>query len=81
MATLSLQIQPTRSTRSILPAIRAAWAYIHQPSNASKYTPAERRRVQGRIRKAAASRNVELPDPDEFLELMRNVRGRKREEE
>ena len=61
--------------------IRAAWAYIHQPSNASKYTAAERRSIQGRIRKAAASRKVELPDPNEFVELMKNVRRRKREEE
>ena len=59
---------------------KAAWAYIHQPSNASKYTAAERRTIQG-LRKAAASRKVELPDPDEYLELMSGVRRRKREEE
>src|SRR5215210_2326221 len=33
--------------------IKAAWAYLHQPSNAAKYTAAERRIIQGRIRKAA----------------------------
>ena len=43
--------------------IKAAWAYIHQPSNAGKYTAAERRKVA-------------LPDPDEFVELMARVRKR-----
>ena len=33
--------------------IKAAWAYIHQASNAAKYSAAERRTIQGRIRKAA----------------------------
>jgi hypothetical protein len=61
--------------------IKAAWAYIHQPSNAAKYTAAERRTIQGRIRKAAGARKVELPDPDEFVELMREVRRRKKEKE
>ena len=61
--------------------IRAAWAYIHQPSNAAKYTAAERRTVQSRIRKAARAAMVELPDPDEFVELMRRVRRRTRDEE
>ena len=59
--------------------IKAAWAYIHQPSNARKYTPAERRTIKSRIRKAAQVRRVELPDPDEFLELMARVRRRKRD--
>jgi hypothetical protein len=58
--------------------IKAAWAYIHQPSNAAKYTAAERRIIQSRIRKAAKARKVELPDPDEFVELMSEVRRRKR---
>ena len=58
--------------------IKAAWAYIHQASNAAKYTAAERRTIQGRIRKAAKARKVQLPDPDEFVELMREVRRRKR---
>jgi hypothetical protein len=58
--------------------IKAAWSYIHQPSNAAKYTAAERRTIMGRIRKAAKARRVTLPDPDEFLELMRRVRGKKR---
>jgi hypothetical protein len=58
--------------------IKAAWAYIHQPSNATKYSAAERRTIQGRIRKAAQARMVELPDPDEFVALMKEVRRRKR---
>ena len=57
---------------------KAAWAYIHQPSNAAKYTAAERRTIQSRIRKAAKKAVVELPDPDEFIELMSRVRRRKR---
>ena len=61
--------------------IKAAWAYVHQPSNASKYTAADRRTIQGRIRKAAKAKNVKLPEPDEFVELMRQVRRRKRLEE
>lgn len=59
--------------------IKAAWAYIHQSSNAAKYTAAERRTIQGRIRKAAKARAVVLPDPDEFIELMARVRRRQRE--
>jgi hypothetical protein len=58
--------------------IKAAWAYIHQPSNAAKYTAAERRTIHSRIRKAAQAAMVELPDPDEFIELMSEVRRRKR---
>ena len=58
--------------------IKAAWAYIHQPSNALKYTAAERRTIQARIRKAAAARKVTLPDPDEFVELMAKVRKKRR---
>jgi hypothetical protein len=58
--------------------IRAAWAYIHQPSNSSKYSAAERRIIQGRIRKAAAARKMSLPDPDEFLRLMARVRKGKK---
>lgn len=61
--------------------IKAAWAYIHQASNAAKYTAAERRTIQSRIRKVARARKVELPDPDEFLELMKEVRRRKPAEE
>ena len=61
--------------------IKAAWAYIHQPSNAAKYTAAERRTIQNRIRKAARASKVELPDPDEFVERMKEVRRRKRAEE
>jgi Family of unknown function (DUF6582) len=58
--------------------IKAAWAYIHQPNNAAKYTPGERRLIQGRIRAAAKRAKVTLPDPDEFVELMARVRRKKR---
>ena len=60
--------------------IKAAWAYIHQPSNSAKYSAAERRSIMSRIRKAALSRSVELPDPDEFIERLARVRRRKSEE-
>ena len=58
--------------------IKAAWAYIHQPNNAAKYTAAERRTIVSRIRKAAKTRRLALPDPDEFVELMARVGRRKR---
>jgi hypothetical protein len=61
--------------------IKAAWAYIHQPSNAKKYTAAERRTIMGRIGQAAKAGRVELPDPADFVELMSRVRRRQREEE
>jgi uncharacterized protein DUF6582 len=54
--------------------IKAAWAYIHQPRNSAKYTPAETRTIKGRIRKVAEERKIALPDPDEFMELMKRVR-------
>jgi hypothetical protein len=54
--------------------IKAAWAYVHQPSNAEKYTAAELRTIKARIRRAARARAVRLPDPDEFVELMARVR-------
>jgi hypothetical protein len=57
--------------------IKAAWAYIHQPSNAAKYSAGERRTILARIRKAARDRKVTLPDPDEFLDLMARVRRKK----
>jgi hypothetical protein len=57
--------------------IKAAWAYIHQPSNAAKYTAGERRAIMGRIRNAAQARGLTLPDPDEFLATMARVRRRK----
>ena len=60
--------------------IKAAWAYIHQPRNAGKYTPAEVRTIKARIRKAANARRVTLPDPDEFVELLKRVRKKRREE-
>ena len=56
--------------------IRAAWAYIHQPSNAAKYTLREVRTIKARIRRAAKARKVTLPDPDEFVELMARLRKR-----
>ena len=56
--------------------IKAAWAYIHQPSNARKYSAAERRIIQNRIRKAAKARKLTLPDPTEFTELLKRVRRR-----
>ncbi len=56
--------------------IKAAWAYIHQPSNAAKYTLREARTIKARIRGAAKARKVTLPDPDEFVELMARVRKR-----
>ena len=56
--------------------IKAAWAYIHQPTNSAKYTAAERRTIVSRIRRAAKTRKVALPDPDEFVELMARVRRR-----
>jgi hypothetical protein len=58
--------------------IKAAWAYIHQPNNAEKYTPEEVRTIKSRVRRAAKARKLALPDPDEFVELMARVR-RKRE--
>ena len=58
--------------------IKAAWAYIHQPSNARKYRAAERRTIIARIRQEAKRRRVALPDPEEFLELMARVRSRSR---
>ena len=61
--------------------IKAAWAYIHQPSNAAKYDATERRIIRSRIRKAAKLRKMSLPDPDEFLELMARVRGKREKEE
>jgi len=58
--------------------IKAAWAYIHQPKNAAKYSKSEARTIKSRIRRAAADRHVTLPDPDEFIELLARVRKRKR---
>jgi hypothetical protein len=58
--------------------IKAAWAYLHQPSNAEKYSPGERRTIRARIRAAAKARKVALPDPDAFVELMARVRKRKK---
>jgi hypothetical protein len=57
--------------------IKAAWAYIHQPPNAGKYTDQEVRTIKLRIRRAAEAKNVALPDPDEFVELMDRVRKKK----
>jgi hypothetical protein len=57
--------------------IKAAWAYIYQPSNAAKYLAGERRTIKARIRKAAKDRKVNLPEPEEFLELLARVRRKK----
>jgi hypothetical protein len=57
--------------------IKAAWAYIHQPRNAEKYTAGEVRTIKARIRAAAKTRQVALPDPDAFVELMDRVRKKK----
>jgi len=54
--------------------IKAAWAYIHQPSNAEKYKAHEVRTIKSRVRRAAKARGITLPDPDEFVELMARVR-------
>ncbi len=61
--------------------IKAAWAYIHQPTNAAKYPPGERRTIKARIRKAAKDRRVTLPDPEEFLELLARLRRKQAEED
>jgi hypothetical protein len=58
--------------------IKAAWAYIHQPINAGKYSDEEARTIKIRIRRAAKARKVALPDPDEFVELMVRVRKKQR---
>jgi hypothetical protein len=58
--------------------IKAAWAYIHQPSNAGKYTSGEIRTIKARVRRAAKARGVALPDPDEFVALMARVRKARR---
>jgi hypothetical protein len=58
--------------------IKAAWSYIHQPSNATKYSAAERRIIIARIRSAAKKRKIDLPDPEEFLKLMQRVRRTRR---
>ena len=58
--------------------IKAAWAYIHQPSHAEKYTAEEIRTIKIRIRQAAKARQVALPDPDEFVELMARVRKKRK---
>jgi len=58
--------------------IKAAWAYLHQPRNAEKYTAGEQRTLKARIRAAAKARKVALPDPDEFVELMDRVRKKRR---
>lgn len=57
--------------------IKAAWAYIHQPSNSEKYTAGEARTIKARVRRAAKARGVTLPDPDEFVELMARVRKKR----
>jgi hypothetical protein len=53
--------------------IKAAWAYIHQPRNAAKYTATEVRTIKSRVRRAAKARRVTLPDPDEFVAMKDRV--------
>jgi hypothetical protein len=57
--------------------IKAAWAHIHQPLNAGKYTHEEVRIIKIRIRRAAKARKVVLPDPDGVVKLMVRVQKRK----
>jgi hypothetical protein len=54
--------------------IKAAWAYIHTPSNRAKYTPAEVRTIERRIRAAAKLHEITLPDPRAHLDLLAKVR-------
>ncbi|MBA3658804.1 MAG: hypothetical protein H0W67_04335 [Gemmatimonadales bacterium] len=58
--------------------IKAAWSYIHQPRNAEKYSEVEVGEIKLRIQQAAETRQVALPDPDEFVELMDRVRKKSR---
>ena len=57
--------------------IKAAWAYVHTPSNAANYAAAELRAIKRRIRAAADAREMTLPDPEEHLELLSRVRKRR----
>lgn len=41
---------------------RAAWAYINQEKNASKYSPEELAAIKGRIRKAAEKYGIEISE-------------------
>ncbi len=59
--------------------IKAAWAYIHQPVNAAKYSAANVRTMKTRIRRAAKVKKVTLPDPDAFVELMDRVRRHRKQ--
>ena len=40
--------------------IETAWSFIHWPSHARKYTPAQRRLITARIRSAARARGITL---------------------
>jgi hypothetical protein len=66
------------ATSAAAQRIKAAWAYIHQPRNAAKYTAAEVRTIKARVRRAAKARKVTLPDPDDFVELMDRVRKKRK---
>ena len=57
--------------------IKAAWAYIHQSSNAEKYKAQEIRTIKSRVRRVAKARGIALPDPDEFVERMARVRKKR----
>ena len=49
--------------------IKAAWAYIHQPKNASKYSRAETRTIKSRIRRAAGVRAHDQYQPRALVHL------------
>ena len=51
--------------------MKATWAYIHQPRNAGKYTPAEGHDQFGWG--SSKRGKVILPDPDEFVDLLKRV--------
>jgi uncharacterized protein DUF6582 len=59
-------------------AFRGGWSRGRDGGNASKYNDEEVRTIKLRIRRAAKARQVALPDPDEFVELMARVRKRKK---
>lgn len=42
--------------------VRAAWSYVNMPKNASKYTPAQLKRIKGRIKAAAAKVGIKISE-------------------
>ena len=53
------------------------WAADRTPG-AEKYSAGEIRTIKARVRRAARARRVQLPDPEEFVELMARVRKKRR---